>query len=102
MLSADIALVETVAHAKSSLHLFPDVEAIIDVGGQDIKIIVLQNGTVKDFKLNTQCSAGNGYFLQAAAEALGIAVENFADTAFRARRMPELATAARCFCNRTS
>jgi predicted CoA-substrate-specific enzyme activase len=89
VLSADVALVETVAHAKSSLRLFPDVEAIIDVGGQDIKIIVLQDGTVKDFKLNTQCSAGNGYFLQAAAESLGIRVEDFADTAFRATRMPE-------------
>jgi predicted CoA-substrate-specific enzyme activase len=88
-LSADLALVETVAHAKSSLRLFPDVEAIIDVGGQDIKIIVLRNGIVQDFKLNTQCSAGNGYFLQAAAEALGIRVDDFAETAFRARRMPE-------------
>ncbi len=89
VLSADVALVETVAHAKSSLRLFPDVDAIVDVGGQDIKIIVLQNGTVKDFKLNTQCSAGNGYFLQAAAEALGIAVQDFAETAFQARRMPK-------------
>jgi predicted CoA-substrate-specific enzyme activase len=89
VLSADVALVETVAHAKSSLRLFPDVDAIIDVGGQDIKIIVLQNGTVKDFKLNTQCSAGNGYFLQAAAEALGIPVQDFADAAFRAKRVPK-------------
>ncbi len=89
VLSADVALVETVAHAKSSLRLFPDVEAIIDVGGQDIKIIVLQNGAVKDFKLNTQCSAGNGYFLQSAAESFGIPVENFADVAFTARRMPQ-------------
>ena len=89
VLSADIALVETVAHAKSSLRLFPDVDAIIDVGGQDIKIIILQDGAVKDFKLNTQCSAGNGYFLQAAAEGIGIPVENFADVAFAARRMPQ-------------
>ena len=89
VLCADVALVETVAHAKSSLRLFPDVEAIIDVGGQDIKIIVLQDGTVKDFKLNTQCSAGNGYFLQSAAESLGISVENFADVAFQARRIPQ-------------
>lgn len=88
VLSADVALVETVAHAKSSLRLYPDVDAIIDVGGQDIKIVMLQNGAVKDFRLNTQCSAGNGYFLQAAAERLGIAIEDFADTAFRARRMP--------------
>jgi predicted CoA-substrate-specific enzyme activase len=89
VLSADIALVETVAHAKSSLRLFPDVDAIIDVGGQDIKIIVLQDGAVKDFKLNTQCSAGNGYFLQTAAEKVGIPVEDFADVAFTARRMPQ-------------
>jgi len=88
VLSADLSLVETVAHAKSSQRLFPDVDAIIDVGGQDIKIIVLRDGAVKDFKLNTQCSAGNGYFLQAAAEGLGIPVEEFADTAFRAMRVP--------------
>ena len=44
----------------------------MDVGGQDIKIIVLHDGRVKDFRLNTQCSAGNGYFLQATAEAFGI------------------------------
>ncbi len=88
-LSADVDLVETVAHAKSSLRLYPDVDAIIDVGGQDIKIIMLQDGAVRDFKLNTQCSAGNGYFLQTAAEGLGIRVEDFAEVAFRARRMPQ-------------
>ncbi len=44
---------------------------------------------MKDFKLNTQCSAGNGYFLQAAAESFGISVENFADAAFQARRIPQ-------------
>lgn len=89
VLSADVALVETVAHARSSLRLYPDAEAIIDVGGQDIKIIMLRDGAVRDFKLNTQCSAGNGYFLQAAAESLGIRIEDFADVAFRARRMPQ-------------
>jgi len=89
VLSADVALVETVAHAKSSLRLYPDVDAIIDVGGQDIKIVVLKDGAVKDFRLNTQCSAGNGYFLQAAAEAIGIRVEDFAETAFRAKRIPQ-------------
>jgi predicted CoA-substrate-specific enzyme activase len=88
-LQADVALVETVAHAKSSLRLFPDVDAIIDVGGQDIKIILLKDGAVRDFKLNTQCSAGNGYFLQAAAEGIGIKVEDFAEIAFQARRIPQ-------------
>jgi len=85
---ADAALVETVAHANSALRIHPDVDAIIDVGGQDIKIICLNHGAVKDFRLNTQCSAGNGYFLQAAAESLGIAIEDFADVAFTAEQMP--------------
>ena len=85
---ADVALVETVAHAQSALQVQHNVDAIIDVGGQDIKFIVLQNGAVKDFRLNTQCSAGNGYFLQSAAALLGIPIEDFADVAFRARQMP--------------
>lgn len=89
VLPADVALVETVAHARSSLRLYPDADAIIDVGGQDIKIIMLREGAVRDFKLNTQCSAGNGYFLQAAAESLGIRIEDFAEMAFRARRTPQ-------------
>ena len=85
---ADAALVETVAHANSAMRVCPEVDCIIDVGGQDIKIICLNHGAVKDFRLNTQCSAGNGYFLQAAAESLGIAIEDFASVAFTARQMP--------------
>jgi predicted CoA-substrate-specific enzyme activase len=85
---ADEALVETVAHAKSALRVHRDIDAIIDVGGQDIKIILLQNGAVKDFRLNTQCSAGNGYFLQSTAESWGIAMEDFADIAFTAKQTP--------------
>jgi hypothetical protein len=60
----------------------------VDVGGQDIKLIVLKNGRVKDFKLNTQCSAGNGYFLQSTAEGFGLKVEEYADLAFSATSMP--------------
>src|SRR5262249_53960567 len=61
---------------------------IVDVGGQDIKLIVLNEGRVKDFKLNTQCSAGNGYFLQSTAEMFGIPIREFADRAFTANAMP--------------
>ena len=88
VLRADCEVVETVAHAKSAVHFHHDVDAIIDVGGQDIKIIQLQNGNVKDFRINTQCSAGNGYFLQAAAESLGLSLNDFAPTAFSANRAP--------------
>ena len=85
---ADAALVETVAHAQSALQLYDDPHVIVDVGGQDIKIVVLRDGRVKDFRLNTQCSAGNGYFLQAIASTFGYRVEDFAEAAFSAREMP--------------
>ncbi|MBY0505428.1 MAG: CoA activase [Bryobacteraceae bacterium] len=89
VVGADAALVETVAHTQAGLHFFPDVDVICDVGGQDIKLIMLKNGAVKDFRLNTQCSAGNGYFLQSTAEALGYRVEQLAEVAFQAQAMPE-------------
>ncbi len=85
---ADVAIVETVAHAESAKHFFADPQVIVDVGGQDIKIILLRDGAVRDFRLNTQCSAGNGYFLQSTAECLGIPLENYAEAAFSARAMP--------------
>src|SRR5216117_1984037 len=88
VLKADVALVETVAHTESALKFYEDPHVIVDVGGQDIKLIVLHNGRVKDFKLNTQCSAGNGYFLQSTAEGFGLSVEQYADLAFSAQAMP--------------
>ncbi|MCU1314369.1 MAG: hypothetical protein JWM54_2126 [Acidobacteriaceae bacterium] len=88
VLHADVALVETVAHTESALKFYDDPHVIVDVGGQDIKLIILKDGRVKDFKLNTQCSAGNGYFLQSTAEGFGMKVEEFADIAFSAKSMP--------------
>ncbi len=88
VLNADVALVETVAHTESALKFYEDPHVIVDVGGQDIKLIVLKDGRVKDFKLNTQCSAGNGYFLQSTAEGFGMKIEDFADVAFSAQSMP--------------
>ncbi|MBI4462986.1 MAG: CoA activase [Acidobacteria bacterium] len=88
-IGADCAIVETVAHTQAALAFYPQADVICDVGGQDIKIIILRDGRVKDFKLNTQCSAGNGYFLQSTAEGFGIAVEQFADTAFSAKTFPQ-------------
>ena len=88
VLKADVALVETVAHTESAMKFYSNPHVIVDVGGQDIKLIVLKDGRVKDFKLNTQCSAGNGYFLQGTAESLGYKVEEYADIAFSANTMP--------------
>jgi predicted CoA-substrate-specific enzyme activase len=88
VIGADAAVVETVAHTEAGLHFYKDIDVICDVGGQDIKIIILKNGRVKDFKLNTQCSAGNGYFLQSTAQGFGVPVEKFADVAFSAKSFP--------------
>ncbi|MPY89871.1 MAG: hypothetical protein GEU99_18350 [Luteitalea sp.] len=88
VLKADAAIVETVAHTESAVKLYNDPHVIVDVGGQDIKLIVLTDGRVKDFRLNTQCSAGNGYFLQSTAESLGIPLREYADRAFTADAMP--------------
>ncbi len=89
LLCCDTAVVETVAHTQSALHFYGDVDVICDVGGQDIKLIFLNDGTVKEFKLNTQCSAGNGYFLQSSCKSFGVDINDFAGEAFRARSYPE-------------
>ncbi|MGH9649522.1 MAG: BadF/BadG/BcrA/BcrD ATPase family protein, partial [Terriglobales bacterium] len=88
VLRADVAIVETVAHTEAALHFYPHADVICDVGGQDIKLIILQDGRVKDFKLNTQCSAGNGYFLQSTCAGFGFDVKEYADIAFAAKSMP--------------
>ncbi len=89
LLCCDTAVVETVAHTQSALHLYGEVDVICDVGGQDIKLIFLRDGTVKEFKLNTQCSAGNGYFLQSSCQGFGLDIDAYAAEAFRARSYPE-------------
>lgn len=91
ILGADVGVVETVAHAGSALHVFPDADVICDVGGTDVKIMILRQGTVSDFRLNSQCSSGNGAFLQGVAERYGIPLEDYADRAFEAKAMPALA-----------
>ena len=91
VVGADVAVVETVAHATGTLHFHPDADVICDVGGTDVKIMILRQGTVADFRLNSQCSSGNGAFLQGVAERYSIALEDYAEKAFEAKAMPTLA-----------
>lgn len=91
ILGADVAIVETVAHATAALHYFPDADVICDVGGCDVKIMILRQGTVADFRLNSQCSSGNGAFLQGVAERYGVPLEKYAEQAFQAKALPALA-----------
>ena len=90
IVGADCAVVETIAHASAGLRYFPDADCICDVGGVDVKIMILHNGTVTDFRLNSQCSSGNGAFLQGVAERFGIPLSDMAEGAFRAEAVPQL------------
>ena len=91
ILGADVAVVETVAHARAALHFFPDADVICDVGGCDVKVMILRHGAVTDFRLNSQCSSGNGAFLQGVAERYGVPLESYAERAFQAKSLPTLA-----------
>ncbi len=91
VIGADLGIVETVAHATAALHYFPDADVICDVGGCDVKIMLLRQGTVSDFRLNSQCSSGNGAFLQGVAERYNVPLDQYADKAFQARATPTLA-----------
>ncbi|NLE00706.1 MAG: CoA activase [Fibrobacter sp.] len=84
----DLTVVETVAHMKSAVAYYGNVDIICDIGGQDIKVLFMKHNRVVDFNLNTQCSAGNGYFLQNMAEQFGIPIEQYADHAFNAQKAP--------------
>jgi predicted CoA-substrate-specific enzyme activase len=90
IVGADCPVVETIAHASAGLHFFPDADCICDVGGVDVKIMILNNGAVTDFRLNSQCSSGNGAFLQGVAERFDIPMNEMADRAFLAEAMPPL------------
>jgi predicted CoA-substrate-specific enzyme activase len=90
VIGADLSIVETVAHATSALAVFPDADCICDVGGVDVKIMMIKNGKVADFRLNSQCSSGNGAFLQGVAERFDIPLTAVAERAFEANAMPKL------------
>jgi activator of 2-hydroxyglutaryl-CoA dehydratase len=92
---ADANIVETVAHMTSATTYFGDIDVVCDIGGQDIKVLFLQNGDIKNFRLSNQCSAGNGMLLQAMADQFGVPITEYADTAFAATCRLALATAAR-------
>lgn len=86
--SADVNVIETVAHMKSSQTAFGDVDVICDIGGQDIKVLFLKGQELSNFKLSNQCSAGNGMILQGMAEQFGHQVHEYADVAFNAKIAP--------------
>ncbi|MBM6869337.1 acyl-CoA dehydratase activase-related protein [Pseudoflavonifractor phocaeensis] len=75
--SCDLGLVETVAHYNAAAHFNPDVDFIIDIGGQDMKCFKIRNGAVDSIMLNEACSSGCGSFIETFAKALGYDIASF-------------------------
>lgn len=77
IVGADIVKNEITAHAVAAGHVVPDVRTVLEIGGQDSKIILLRDGVVVDFAMNTVCAAGTGSFLDHQSARLGIPIEDF-------------------------
>ncbi|HBF36680.1 MAG TPA: 2-hydroxyglutaryl-CoA dehydratase [Firmicutes bacterium] len=94
ILGADIVKNEITAHATAVTHYYPEVKTIFEIGGQDSKVILLQDQMVVDFAMNTVCAAGTGSFLDHQAERLKIPIEQFGDMALSSNE--NIRIAGRC------
>ena len=93
-LGANVVKNEITAHAIGTLSVVPDVRTILEIGGQDSKIILVNNGVVSDYAMNTLCAAGTGAFLTSQARRLDIPLEDFAKLALSSKNPAKIA--ARC------
>lgn len=91
ILNASIVKNEITAHAVGTLTYHPDVRTIFEIGGQDSKIIILDQGIVVDYAMNTLCAAGTGSFLSSQARRLNIPVEQFGSYALRSKNPTKIA-----------
>ena len=96
---ADFSLVETVAHFTAAKYFMPNVDFIIDIGGQDMKCFKIEDGAISNIFLNEACSSGCGSFLQTFAEALGYDVKEFAALGLFADRPVDLGSRCTVFMN---
>jgi len=94
ILNASVVKNEITAHAIGTTSLYPDVRTIFEIGGQDSKIILIENGIVVDYAMNTLCAAGTGSFLSSQAKRLGMEVEEFGELALTSKKPTNIA--ARC------
>ena len=95
----DFGLVETVAHFTAAKYFMPDVDFIIDIGGQDMKCFKIEDGAISNIFLNEACSSGCGSFLQTFAQALGYDVKEFAALGLFADRPVDLGSRCTVFMN---
>ncbi|AZO95610.1 acyl-CoA dehydratase activase [Halocella sp. SP3-1] len=84
ILGADVIKNEITTHAVAAVHMVPDVKTVLEIGGQDSKIIIIRDGVAVDFAMNSVCAAGTGSFLDQQAARLEIPIEEFGEYALRA------------------
>ena len=95
----DDSEVETVAHTAAASFFDPEVDCVLDIGGQDMKCIKLKNGSVDNVLLNEACSSGCGSFIESFANSLGYTAEEFAKEALYAKNPVDLGTRCTVFMN---
>jgi CoA-substrate-specific enzyme activase, putative len=94
LLDTEVFKNEITAHAIGTMHFYKDVKTILEIGGQDSKIIILENGIIKDYAMNTLCAAGTGSFLSSQAKRLDLKIEELSDYALKSSNPVKIA--ARC------
>lgn len=97
--SCDLGLVETVAHYRAAAHFNPNVDFIIDIGGQDMKCFKVRNGAVDSIMLNEACSSGCGSFIETFAKALGYNIADFAQLGLFTQHPVSLGSRCTVFMN---
>jgi predicted CoA-substrate-specific enzyme activase len=91
IVGADLVKNEITCHALAALHHVPDVQTVLEIGGQDSKIIIIRDGIVTDFGMNTVCAAGTGSFLDHQALRLNVTIEQFSERALHSKSLVSIA-----------
>lgn len=91
IVNADVIKNEITSHAVGALRYVPEVQTVIEIGGQDSKIILIRNGMVTDFGMNTVCAAGTGSFLDHQASRLNMRIEDFGNGALESKKPVRIA-----------
>ena len=94
LLRADLVKTEILAHAKAALHYYPEARTVFEIGGEDCKMIILGNGRIRDFQMNTICGGGTGAMIEAIANRMGISIEEVGDLALQSQN--EISIAGKC------
>ena len=98
-LNVDLNEIETIAHYTAAKEFIPNVSAIVDIGGQDMKYIKIKNGAIDNIMLNEACSSGCGSFIETFAKSLNLTIEEFVNAAIEARNPVDLGSRCTVFMN---